>query len=70
MGGAAGTAEFARLFLIPGVDHDFTGAGPSPTRLMDTIVAWVEEGKAPGSSGADWNEAMLSFLVSPLYDTF
>jgi len=38
---------FARLFLVPGVDHGFIGAGPSPTGLMDALVSWVEDGKAP-----------------------
>jgi len=47
MGGPERTAEFARLFLVPGVDHGFLGAGPSPTRMMDAIVEWVEGGKAP-----------------------
>jgi len=47
MGGAERTAEFARLFLVPGVDHGFRGAGPSPTGLMQAILAWTEDGKAP-----------------------
>src|SRR5436190_6422703 len=47
MGGAEKTSEFARLFLAPGVDHGFRGAGPTPTGQMDAIVRWVEEGKAP-----------------------
>jgi feruloyl esterase len=47
MGGAEKTAQFARLFLAPGVDHGFRGAGPTPTGQMDAIVRWVEEGKAP-----------------------
>ena len=47
MGGAARTAEFARLFLVPGVDHGFRGAGPSPIGLLSAIVAWVEAGRAP-----------------------
>ncbi|MEO6244488.1 MAG: tannase/feruloyl esterase family alpha/beta hydrolase [Opitutaceae bacterium] len=48
-GGAMKAAEFARLFLVPGVDHGFRGAGPSPTSatLLAAIVRWVEEGKAP-----------------------
>lgn len=41
------TAEFARLFLVPGADHGFRGAGAAPTRLLDAIVRWVEEGRAP-----------------------
>lgn len=49
MGGAAKTAEFARLFLVPGADHGFRGAGasPSPAALLTAIIAWVEEGRAP-----------------------
>src|SRR5437773_2682874 len=47
MGGAEKTAQFARLFLAPGVDHGFRGAGPTPTGQMDAIVRWVEESQAP-----------------------
>jgi len=47
MGGARQTMQFARLFLVPGVDHGFIGAGPSPTGLMDALVGWVEDGEAP-----------------------
>jgi hypothetical protein len=47
MGGAEKTAQFARLFLAPGVDHGFRGAGPTPTGQNEAIVRWVEEGKAP-----------------------
>ena len=47
MGGAKRTAEFARLFLMPGLDHGFRGAGPSPTGTMEALIRWVEEGKAP-----------------------
>jgi feruloyl esterase len=47
MGGAEKTSQFARLFLAPGVDHGFRGAGPTPTGLMGAIVRWVEEGQAP-----------------------
>ncbi|MEO5961360.1 MAG: tannase/feruloyl esterase family alpha/beta hydrolase, partial [Opitutaceae bacterium] len=49
MGGEGKTAAFARLFLVPGVDHGFRGAGPSPgfNNLIAAVVAWVEEGKAP-----------------------
>ena len=41
------TAEFARLFLAPGVDHGFHGAGATPTGLNEAMLRWVEEGKAP-----------------------
>jgi feruloyl esterase len=47
MGGPKKTSQFARLFLAPGVDHGFRGAGPTPVGLNEAIVRWVEEGKAP-----------------------
>jgi len=49
LGGAAQTAEFARLFLVPGVDHGFRGAGASPDQRaqLAALIAWVEEGRAP-----------------------
>jgi len=47
MGGPKKTAQFARLFLVPGVDHGFHGAGATPTGQMDAIIRWVEDGKSP-----------------------
>ena len=47
MGGAEKSAEFARLFLVPGVDHGFRGAGPTPAGTQAALMRWVEEGKAP-----------------------
>lgn len=47
----AGNAEaFAKLYLIPGMNH--CGRGPSTDQvntILDDIVAWVETGKAPES---------------------
>jgi feruloyl esterase len=47
MGGARKTAEFIRLFMAPGVTHCAGGPGPQPTDLMEALLAWVEDGKAP-----------------------
>src|SRR4029453_1265168 len=47
MGGEKATAKFARLFLVPGVNHGFSGPGARPTGLNEAIIRWVEEGKAP-----------------------
>jgi feruloyl esterase len=49
MGGAEKTVSFARLFLVPGVDHGFRGAGASPSAAtcLAAIVAWVEAGHEP-----------------------
>jgi hypothetical protein len=46
MGGLKATQKFARFFLLPGVNHSVQGPGPAPTRLVETLVSWVEEGKA------------------------
>lgn len=47
MGGIRATSKFAMLFLIPGVDHIFNGAGPTPVDQLDALIRWVEEGKTP-----------------------
>lgn len=47
MGGAKQTSAFARLYLAPGVAHCSGGPGPQPTGVLDALVAWVEEGRAP-----------------------
>ena len=47
MGGVERTKSFARLFLAPGVDHGFRGPGPTPTKVFDAVMSWVEEGHAP-----------------------
>ena len=47
MGGAKKTAEFARLFLVPGIGHCGGGAGPAPYGQLDALLSWVEGSKAP-----------------------
>jgi feruloyl esterase len=47
MGGPKRTSEFVRLFMAPGVAHCGGGAGPAPTGLLEALVAWVEDGRAP-----------------------
>jgi feruloyl esterase len=49
MGGAEQTAAFIRLFMAPGVTHCAGGPGPQPTGQLEALLAWVEEGRAPGS---------------------
>jgi pimeloyl-ACP methyl ester carboxylesterase len=41
------TGKFARLFLAPGVDHGFRGAGATPVGVFEAVMQWVEEGQAP-----------------------
>jgi hypothetical protein len=52
MGGADKTGRFIRLFMAPGVGHCGGGAGPAPTGQFETVVKWVEEGKAPDTLDA------------------
>lgn len=49
MGGSAKTADFARLFLLPGVAHCGGGQGPATFDALTAMVDWVTEGKAPAS---------------------
>lgn len=44
--GKAETAEFARLYTAPGVDHVGNGA-PANVDMLSVLVDWVETGKAP-----------------------
>ncbi|MGC2083068.1 MAG: tannase/feruloyl esterase family alpha/beta hydrolase [Bradyrhizobium sp.] len=44
--GKAETAEFARLYTAPGVDHVGSGA-PADVDMLSVLVDWVEHGKAP-----------------------
>lgn len=48
-GGAAATARFARLFLMPGMGHCAGGEGPSSFDALTAVVDWVARGKAPDS---------------------
>jgi hypothetical protein len=48
-GGITATKDFARLFLVPGMNHCSNSGGPA-TDLYDSLaplVAWVETGVAP-----------------------
>jgi len=47
MGGAKKASEVMRLFMAPGVGHCGGGAGPAPTETLESLLTWVEDGKAP-----------------------
>jgi feruloyl esterase len=68
MGGPEKTAQFARLFLAPGIDHGFRGAGATPLGVIDAIIRWVEEGKAPDKLMAGKRDATGKVIRSrPLF---
>ena len=47
MGGADATLPFARLFMIPGMDHCAGGKGAYAINYMAALEDWVERGQAP-----------------------
>lgn len=49
MGGLAATQRFARLFMLPGVNHCGGGQAPNQIDMIDPVLAWVEHGQAPAS---------------------
>lgn len=41
------TDAFLRLYLAPGVGHCGSGDGPQPVELLEPLMEWVEQGRAP-----------------------
>ncbi|HUK34838.1 MAG TPA: tannase/feruloyl esterase family alpha/beta hydrolase [Vicinamibacterales bacterium] len=41
------TAEFFRLFMVPGMAHCGGGVGPDQHDAVSAVIDWVEKGKAP-----------------------
>jgi feruloyl esterase len=50
--GPARTDQFLRLYLAPDVEHCGGARGPVPVSLLDALIAWVEESKAPETISA------------------
>jgi hypothetical protein len=47
MGGRDKVVDFARLFLLPGVNHCDGGVGPYHYDALTALESWVERGEAP-----------------------
>jgi feruloyl esterase len=47
-GGPQSTADFARLFLIPGMNHCAGGPATDQFDALNSMQEWVERGSAPG----------------------
>lgn len=47
MGGRDATEKFARLFMLPGVNHCGGGEGPDAIDALTAVLGWVEGGVAP-----------------------
>ncbi len=41
------TADFVRLFMVPGMAHCAGGVGPDRNDAVTAVIDWVEKGKAP-----------------------
>jgi feruloyl esterase len=79
MGGRAATQDFFRLFMIPGMDHCFNGAGAFSIDYLSYLEAWVEKGQVPDKvigSHADglkwgndypWNPKIPVAFTRPIY---
>src|SRR5262249_35418399 len=47
MGGADAAADFARLFMVPGMGHCAGGTTPNRFDSLAALESWVEKGSAP-----------------------
>jgi feruloyl esterase len=58
MGGNESTAQFARLFMLPGIDHCGIQAGPGAKSVdfdpLPALEAWVERNEAPPTLNVRW----------------
>ena len=61
MSGPGNTAQFARLFLAPGVGHCGGGPAPQPDEAFAAVVRWVEEGKAPDTLNTARGGALCAY---------
>jgi feruloyl esterase len=72
----AQVADFARLFLAPGVMHCGRGPGPDTFDSLGALEAWVEHGRAPDSMVAthqtrgtvDRTRPLCAYPNKALYD--
>ena len=51
--------EDVRLFMMPGVEHCFGGAGPSFVSFLTKIDQWVKSGAAPEQVVAYWLDGKI-----------
>ena len=59
--GAETVQGFERLYLLPGGGHCGGGQGPSALDVLTPMIAWVEEGQAPGAILTSSTEEASSF---------
>jgi hypothetical protein len=66
MGGRQPTQDFFRLFMIPGMNHCWGGAGAYTIDYLSYLEAWVERTEAPDTMiGAHVSDAFLASRALP-----
>lgn len=66
MGGAQSTAEFARLFMVPGMGHCAGGTSPNRFDALAALEPWVEKGTAPDKMIASQISQGVTVRTRPL----
>jgi feruloyl esterase len=61
---------FLRLYMLPGVAHCSGGAGPDRIDAMSAIMAWVENGVAPGPIAAKKKDATGKIISERLIQPY
>ncbi len=64
--GTEKSREFFRLFMLPGVFHCSGGVGPACFDVLQQIIPWVEQGRAPESIVATQLEGGKTLRSRPL----
>lgn len=70
MGGSAKTQDFARLFLIPGLDHNYTNPALRPVNHFDALMDWVEQNQAPKQIKVEHQNKEGKITRTAFYDFF
>lgn len=67
MGGTKATAEFAQLYVVPGMHHGSGGRGPYVFDTQTALEKWVEQGIAPASILLEDEPGVTPFRTRPSY---
>lgn len=61
-----GAESFARLFMVPGMDHCGGGPGPNVFDSFGSLTKWVEQGEAPSKIIAAHMDKGTTTMTRPL----
>jgi hypothetical protein len=62
--------DFYRVFMAPAVGHCGGGLGPTPLDPLAAVVAWVEEGTAPETLPARYEQVTRNLCHYPLVSRY